>query len=205
MVLRLKTWESRSPPGLPSTQPPSNRKIPTTQNRSALSPPKRPAPGGHHPKQQAHNAGWSSPVARQAHNLKVAGSNPAPATNKAPSLRRGFVGFRRPGVGSAGSCGSGPPHNLKAEGVKETLRGSVSSPKVEHGRIARAQSAQGQILPPKPNKKPSAKPEGFLGFRRSAEAWNHDIPVTRSVMHRFLFAKDLRRRPERPTGSLDHK
>ena len=27
------------------------------------------------------SAGWSSPVARQAHNLKVAGSNPAPATN----------------------------------------------------------------------------------------------------------------------------
>ncbi len=26
-------------------------------------------------------AGWSSPVARQAHNLKAAGSNPAPATN----------------------------------------------------------------------------------------------------------------------------
>ncbi len=30
-------------------------------------------------------AGWSSPVARQAHNLKVAGSNPAPATNKQPA------------------------------------------------------------------------------------------------------------------------
>ena len=29
-------------------------------------------------------AGWSSPVARQAHNLKVAGSNPAPATNPSP-------------------------------------------------------------------------------------------------------------------------
>ena len=26
------------------------------------------------------DAGWSSPVACQAHNLKVAGSNPAPAT-----------------------------------------------------------------------------------------------------------------------------
>ena len=26
-------------------------------------------------------AGWSSPVARQAHNLKAAGSDPAPATN----------------------------------------------------------------------------------------------------------------------------
>lgn len=27
-------------------------------------------------------AGWSSPVARQAHNLKVVGSNPTPATKK---------------------------------------------------------------------------------------------------------------------------
>src|SRR6266436_856567 len=31
-----------------------------------------------------HNAGWSSPVARQAHNLKVEGSNPSPATNLTP-------------------------------------------------------------------------------------------------------------------------
>ena len=29
---------------------------------------------------QAFDAGWSSPVARQAHNLKVIGSNPIPAT-----------------------------------------------------------------------------------------------------------------------------
>ncbi len=41
--------------------------------------------GQAHPKLPRHqtttpNAGWSSPVARQAHNLKVAGSNPAPAT-----------------------------------------------------------------------------------------------------------------------------
>ena len=27
-----------------------------------------------------NNAGWSSPVAREAHNLEVVGSNPAPAT-----------------------------------------------------------------------------------------------------------------------------
>ena len=33
------------------------------------------------------DAGWSSPVARQAHNLKVAGSNPAPATKKTPSAQ----------------------------------------------------------------------------------------------------------------------
>jgi hypothetical protein len=40
-------------------------------------------------------AGWSSPVARQAHNLKVVGSNPTPATNrqKAPNGAF-FVGLR---------------------------------------------------------------------------------------------------------------
>jgi hypothetical protein len=37
-------------------------------------------------------AGWSSPVARQAHNLKVVGSNPAPAPKvlMIASLTRGF-------------------------------------------------------------------------------------------------------------------
>src|SRR5439155_14355933 len=35
-------------------------------------------------------AGWSSPVARQAHNLKVAGSNPAPATNTKAAFGRLF-------------------------------------------------------------------------------------------------------------------
>ena len=33
-------------------------------------------------------AGWSSPVARQAHNLKVAGSNPAPATKFLRVIKR---------------------------------------------------------------------------------------------------------------------
>ena len=37
-----------------------------------------PRPRDHTPKAR-RDAGWSSPVARQAHNLKVAGSNPAPA------------------------------------------------------------------------------------------------------------------------------
>jgi hypothetical protein len=37
-------------------------------------------------------AGWSSPVARQAHNLKVVSSNLAPATKyqKAPSFAEGL-------------------------------------------------------------------------------------------------------------------
>ena len=37
------------------------------------------------------DAGWSSPVARQAHNLKVTGSNPVPATiKKSPARSRAF-------------------------------------------------------------------------------------------------------------------
>src|SRR4051812_30496539 len=36
------------------------------------------------------NAGWSSPVARQAHNLKVTGSNPVPATtSRSPGFQWG--------------------------------------------------------------------------------------------------------------------
>ena len=52
MVLHLKVWESKSLPGLLALQ-----------------------------YFKKHDAGWSSPVARQAHNLKVVGSNPTPATN----------------------------------------------------------------------------------------------------------------------------
>ena len=42
------------------------------------------------------DAGWSSPVARQAHNLKVTGSNPVPATKntKAPITRSGLFSFK---------------------------------------------------------------------------------------------------------------
>ncbi len=44
-----------------------------------------------HPKRLSYyfGAGWSSPVAREAHNLEVVGSNPAPATSLFASSRRG--------------------------------------------------------------------------------------------------------------------
>src|SRR5688572_2701820 len=38
----------------------------------------------------AHDAGWSSPVAREAHNLEVAGSNPVPAIERPPWYWGGF-------------------------------------------------------------------------------------------------------------------
>ncbi len=73
MVLCLKTWESRSLPGLPNAS--RITRTPSPPHRSPAHHPGR-AP----PKDAALGAGWSSPVARQAHNLKAAGSNPAPAT-----------------------------------------------------------------------------------------------------------------------------
>jgi hypothetical protein len=50
--------------------------------RQVLQPTHTKPPRDPHPRESLpHNAGWSSPVARQAHNLKVRGSNPLPATN----------------------------------------------------------------------------------------------------------------------------
>src|SRR6476620_10532064 len=72
MVLRLKARESRSPPGLPAH---SLRGPPIVVRALADV-----YVSGRVPATDVTGAGWSSPVARQAHNLKAAGSNPAPAT-----------------------------------------------------------------------------------------------------------------------------
>ena len=69
MVLRPKTRESRSPPGLPT--------YPTNSTDRT---------GSRHAPKPITPAGWSSPVARQAHNLKVTGSNPVPATKAKSDL-----------------------------------------------------------------------------------------------------------------------
>src|SRR5438093_1156665 len=45
-----------------------------------------------------HAAGWSSLVARRAHNPKVAGSNPAPAMQEPPLARRLGAGQKKSGV-----------------------------------------------------------------------------------------------------------
>jgi len=60
------------------------------------------------PYPEAHGAGWSSPVARRAHNPKVAGSNPAPATIEGqwPSLKP--VPRDRLHASRAGGCHEGP-------------------------------------------------------------------------------------------------
>ena len=120
MVLCLKTRESRSSPGpqmtvitlhVPQPSPKLwgrrlSRNTYPVCNRAEKPPRKtkrnrRPnTPGRRSAFRNTIAAGWSSPVARQAHNLKVAGSNPAPATRHKPraNRRRGFC-CGKPGFG----------------------------------------------------------------------------------------------------------
>ncbi len=53
-------------------------------------------------------AGWSSPVARQAHNLKVVGSNPTPAT----PLQHRFAAKRSPSQSAPSSFAEALAHSL---------------------------------------------------------------------------------------------
>ena len=90
MVLCLKARESRSPPDphIANTQRTrSHEPAPFPRHDHRYGPGARqPAPAS---PDQPHNlgAGWSSPVARQAHNLKVTGSNPVPATKSLSTTR----------------------------------------------------------------------------------------------------------------------
>src|SRR5215469_4227130 len=64
------------------------------------------------PISQAFGAGWSSPVARQAHNLKVVGSNPTPAT-KFPAKSVTYNSQAQPGCASDGWGGRQIPIGTK--------------------------------------------------------------------------------------------
>ena len=68
MVLSLKRWKSRSSPGIEA------------RATCIMHEYQNPFTHVSYPFANANVAGWSSPVARQAHNLKVTGSNPVPAT-----------------------------------------------------------------------------------------------------------------------------
>src|SRR3546814_20656630 len=84
MVLSLKRWKSRTPPGFAASaqeQNPFTCLLASAGSRPALA-----DPGPHRP---LGDAGWSSPVARQAHNMKVTGSNPVPANTRSEERRVG--------------------------------------------------------------------------------------------------------------------
>jgi hypothetical protein len=114
MVLRLKARESRSPPGPHVGSKRTQRAHPKPNPSNTPLPSSATKPQTHHTP-----AGWSSPVARQAHNLKVTGSNPVPAPkalirSPPPSERRAAssvttVNPERPRSGSGvTTTGSGP-------------------------------------------------------------------------------------------------
>ncbi len=93
MVLLLKQWKSRSPPGFAGGAREAETHSHVRSRRCGAN---------------SFGAGWSSPVARQAHNLKVAGSNPAPATTSTCEVKRpgfsggGFIWVMQPYRGSLG-------------------------------------------------------------------------------------------------------
>jgi hypothetical protein len=80
MVLHLKMWESRSLPDLPNAKPVQNPLLDANHQQTTDPSSVFVVPVSNTP------AGWSSPVARQAHNLKVVSSNLAPATKQINGL-----------------------------------------------------------------------------------------------------------------------
>jgi hypothetical protein len=71
-------------------------------------------------------AGWSSPVARQAHNLKVTGSNPVPATSRDNKAARPIYKLSTGELALPGFCGERLAHvaglSLEGDGALEAER-----------------------------------------------------------------------------------
>ncbi len=144
MVLLLKHRKSRTSPGFAAGARKSTRYAGSSTNpftllktgRSRKAPQGRTAAAPYWRVSQANGcsrrrlrptqvvAGWSSPVARQAHNLKVVGSNPTPATNKTARLRGGFfVPAAHQGCwGNAQSIGARPLLSRKALALEKCLQ-----------------------------------------------------------------------------------
>ena len=74
----------------------------------------------------SQDAGWSSLVARQAHNLKAAGSNPAPATNFRQRFRAGSHLKR------TGSC---PPNGKQRTAARQERQNSCGHRQLVGSRV----------------------------------------------------------------------
>jgi hypothetical protein len=74
-------------------------------------------------------AGWSSLVARRAHNPKVAGSNPAPAIEKAPEIGAFFFG--------RGPVGARPGYQLGTNFRSRRRRGIGTAPAADEVSVER--------------------------------------------------------------------
>ena len=72
------------------------------------------------PSNPKHTAGWSSPVARQAHNLKVVGSNPTPATKSTRTIKSLH---QTPGIAPGARAVISGPQSRWSCNVRRPLRG----------------------------------------------------------------------------------
>ena len=152
MVLRPKTRESRSPPGLPRrnhTHPIRQCSLRAADNTQI--------------------AGWSSPVARQAHNLKVRGSNPLPATT--------FTERREPSS-----------NNNRRKAVLLSVGLAASDPSATSPPSPRSRPAARSQRRPRADEPSRARSAG-AGWRRLHRGWRGDPIVMALVL--FLGARGL--------------
>src|SRR5699024_1173850 len=100
-------------------------------------------PGPTGPKVEVIAAGWSSSVARWAHNPKVAGSNPAPATRETPGglshpvffhVRGRFMSRGVPGLGRFRGIFPGSSRGALANMSRTFWKTLVSADRVRHRR-----------------------------------------------------------------------
>ena len=121
-------------------------------------------------KAQRFNAGWSSPVARQAHNLKVIGSNPIPATKLAlPGHRPGrvFLWGRR-------SRPSGQSRAGESRGVKSVV--------AIRRRFAESSRGAPAVPPQRANSQPANDCASQSPYARAACCMLRQFVQTRSPM-----------------------
>ena len=161
MVLRLKAWESRSLPGLAST---GGRQGAGRFRRLSAAGKSRPGEAVRHTgrsrpgylismrepdftrkpdrlfcdnrRKPGQDAGWSSLVARQAHNLKVVGSNPTPATTQPPEnidVFRGFLCAGSPNVGKVSTRAAAHGIYLQSTNDRAWLRQAALRKRSRHG------------------------------------------------------------------------
>ena len=169
------------------------------------------------------SAGWSSPVARQAHNLKVVGSNPTPATKKSPAnqpLRARLPGFFLPRrgcrsdyryvsiswvlgdvpcgpVGSA-CCPSGAPQDLRALPRRSPTRLRSRLVGSRHSGSAKASRTSERVRPGSPGYAHRRTP----GWRRRGGCAKPEPASSRNLPRLRPKPRTSRRSPECSPNAL---
>ena len=113
----------------------SQPRIPSPRSGSA------PRPSG-----PAPAAGWSSPVARQAHNLKVTGSNPVPATTSPDTQKPRPARHRGSCRDRASSRNSNPIMRAPRARAPQGRRGGRHGSILESGSLRKARGGSPDVF-----------------------------------------------------------